>query len=157
MERISAFLAASMAKRSKRSVSIRSQPETSGPADRISRSIANAVRRDPDIVNRALAMRANKDVGIADLVTDKEMERGTVLAQFEHILDIGGDGGPELTASENEILSQHRSLNIFKDPKDLILTMVVASLASTTQGRLQTGNGNLGKFLDSSQRIFPDH
>ena len=136
---------------------MRSQPETSRPADTISRSIANAVRRDPEIVNRAVAMRANKRVRIADLVTEEEMRRGTMLAQFEHILDTAGGDGPVLEEPERKILSQHRSLNIFKDPKDLILTMVAAALASATQGWLQSANGNLGKFLDCAQRIFPDH
>lgn len=73
-----------------------------------------------------------------DLITDREIQRGADLALFDHDLD------EELYPNEKETLKREASLNIFRDPKEQILTFLVCILSSFTQGWNQSANGNLG-------------
>ena len=78
-----------------------------------------------------------------DTVTMEELERGAKLVKMEHSLDIGMDTAL-LTESEKQSLKIQRSSQFWREPKDLLLTLVACCLASMTQGWDQVANGNLG-------------
>ena len=60
-----------------------------------------------------------------------------------HLLDIGKDVA-NLTSAEKRSLEIQRSSAFWKEPKELLLTLCVCSLASLTQGWDQAATGNLG-------------
>jgi hypothetical protein len=90
----------------------------------------------------------------------------------QHLLDIGGEVSVSLTDGEKAALKIQRSRALWKEPKELLLTLATCCLASLTQGKVppiseegtrpgtaasarancgpgwdQVANGNLGKPL----------
>ena len=89
-------------------------------------------------------VKLKHDKGLPDdLITDHEIQRGADLALYDHDLN------EELTPAEEAALKKEASLNIFRDPKEQILTLLVCVLSSFTQGWNQSANGNLGKLCRS--------
>jgi hypothetical protein len=66
------------------------------------------------------------------------------MAIDEHLLNLGQYQSLPDGAPERAFLDQQKSLRLWKDPKDQILTLMVCCLASLTQGWQQVSNGNLG-------------
>ncbi|KAL8730065.1 MAG: hypothetical protein Q9181_004796 [Wetmoreana brouardii] len=78
------------------------------------------------------------------IVTSEELLRGAQLAKVGHMLDEGRPVNIHLTRAEKKALEIQRSSAFWNEPKDLLLTLFAASLASLTQGWDQAATGNLG-------------
>ena len=73
------------------------------------------------------------------------LQKGAELAKSEHLLNIGMyEGIINKGSAEERAITQQRSLKIYHDPKEMILTLIGCCLASLTQGWDQMANGNLG-------------
>ncbi|KAL9602997.1 MAG: hypothetical protein Q9179_002362 [Wetmoreana sp. 5 TL-2023] len=78
------------------------------------------------------------------VITDEELLKGARLAKVGHMLDEGKQVNIPLTQAEKNALDVQRSSAFWDEPKDLLLTLFAASLASLTQGWDQAATGNLG-------------
>ena len=90
-----------------------------------------------DLPHKVVKLKHDKGLS-DDLITDHEIRCGADFAQYDHDLN------EETYPAEKAALKQEASLNIFRDPKEQILTFLVCILSSFTQGWNQSANGNLG-------------
>jgi hypothetical protein len=82
--------------------------------------------------------------GLSSLVSLETFQEGANMAIDEHLLNLGQYHSLADDAPERAFLDQQKSLKLWKDPKDQVLTLIVCCLASLTQGWQQVSNGNLG-------------
>ena len=91
------------------------------------------------------------------MVSEKELEEGAKLAKQDHSNGIGQPVGG-LTTDEKGSLAVQRYSAFWREPSDLLTTLVVCCLASITQGWDQVANGNVGwpvNFGSSADRCEP--
>jgi hypothetical protein len=92
---------------------------------------------------------------LASVVELDVLQKGAELAKSEHLLNIGKyERIIKKGSAEERAITQQRSLNIYRDPKDMVLTLIGCCLASLTQGWDQMANGNL--LWPSSMGLNPN-
>jgi hypothetical protein len=104
--------------------------------------ITNVVLHVTDLEERAAVLY--EQYRLETLVTLETFQAGAALAIDEHQLNLGQYHSLPDGAPERDVLDQQKSLKLWKDPKDQVLTLIVCCLASLTQGWQQVANGNLG-------------
>jgi hypothetical protein len=104
--------------------------------------ITNVVLHVTELEERAEALYHK--YGLESLVSLETFKEGANMAIDEHQLNMGQYHNLPDGAPERAFLDQQKSLKLWKDPKDQVLTLMVCCLASLTQGWQQVSNGNLG-------------